>query len=130
MTAWLLALAAFSLPLGAQEPPEEDPSFQPRTYEFNPVKALNSLQAGDSYFGQGKYLPAKSRYTEATLYDPGSADAFRKLGEVDEKLRDFVGARAAYAKYFALQPAARDAAAIQKRIEKWPPPRRGSSPNQ
>jgi len=107
-----------------QEPPEEDNSFKPKVYDFNPLKAKSSIDAGNYYFKKGNLAAAKGRYKDATLYDPGSAEAFGKLGEVAEKLRDFATARDSYAKYLELAPAAKDAEAVKKRMEKLP----GSSP--
>jgi tetratricopeptide (TPR) repeat protein len=107
-----------------QEPPEEDQSFKPREYDFNPLKASKSVEAGDFYFKKGNLAAAKGRYKDATLYDPGSATAFEKLGEVAEKLRDFTSARDAYTKYLDLAPAAKDADAIKKRMEKFPAPKK------
>jgi len=69
---------------------------------------------------KGNLSAAKGRYKDATLYDPGSAEAFAKLGEVTEKLHDFATARDAYAKYLELAPTAKDAEAIKKRMEKFP----------
>jgi tetratricopeptide (TPR) repeat protein len=103
-----------------QEPPEEDQSFKPREYDFNPLKASNSIVAGDFYFKKGNFAAAKGRYKDATLFDPGSALAFEKLGEVSEKLRDFALARDSYAKYLELAPTAKDADAVKKRMEKLP----------
>jgi tetratricopeptide (TPR) repeat protein len=103
-----------------QEPPEEDQSYKPRVYDFNPLKATQSIDVGNQYFKKGKLAAAKGRYKDATLYDPGSAEAFEKLGEVSEKLRDFAAARDAYAKYLELSPAAKDVEAVRKRMEKFP----------
>jgi tetratricopeptide (TPR) repeat protein len=101
------------------EPPEEDPSYKSRTHDFNPLKATQSLSVGDQYFKKGNFAAARGRYQDATLYDPGSAEAFAKLGLVDEKLHDFAAARAAYAKYLILDPNAKDAEAIRRRTAKW-----------
>ena len=106
-----------------QEPPEEDQSFKPREYDFNPLKASSAILAGDFYFKKGNLAAAKGRYKDATLYDPGSALAFEKLGEVSEKLRDFATARDCYAKYLELAPTAKDADAVKKRMEKLPAPK-------
>jgi tetratricopeptide (TPR) repeat protein len=103
-----------------QEPPEEDQSFKPKVYDFNPLKAKSSIDAGNFYFKKGSLAAAKGRYKDATLYDPGSAEAFEKLGEVSEKLRDFATARDSYAKYLELAPTAKDAEAVKKRMEKLP----------
>ena len=110
------------------EPPEEDQSFKPRTYDFNPLKASKSIEIGNEYFKKGSYIAAKGRYTDATLYDPGSAEAFAKLGEVEEKLHNLSAARSAYAKSLELDPKSKDAADIRKRMEKLPgPPIKSSS---
>jgi tetratricopeptide (TPR) repeat protein len=103
-----------------QEPPEEDQSFKPKVYDFNPLKAKSSIDAGNYYFKKGNLAAAKGRYKDATLYDPGSAEAFGKLGEVAEKLRDFATARDSYAKYLELAPTAKDAEIVKKRMEKLP----------
>ena len=57
-------------PQQVQEPPEEDNSFKPRTYDFNPLKASQSITAGNFYFDKKNYNAAKNRYVDATLYDP------------------------------------------------------------
>jgi len=103
-----------------QEPPEEDQSFKPREYDFNPLKATQSITAGDYYFKKGNFAAARGRYKDATLYDPGSAEGFEKLGETSEKLHDFAGARAAYTKYLELAATAKDVEAVKKRLEKLP----------
>jgi Flp pilus assembly protein TadD len=100
------------LPLLAQQPPEEDRSFQPKEYEFNPLRAAQNIAVGDQYFKKGNYGAAKGRYQDATLYDPGSAEALEKLGRAAEKLHDFSAARDAYTKYLKLAPTAKDAAAV------------------
>ena len=103
-----------------QEPPEEDESAKPQVYTLNPLEAQRNVTAGDFYFKKGKYHPAQWRYTEATKWDPGSAEAFLKLGEADERLHDRKGARVAYAKYLEISPNARNAGEIRKKIAKLP----------
>lgn len=110
-----------------QEPPEEDQSFKPRTYDFNPLKATQSITAGNYYLKKGNLAAAKGRYKDATLYDPGSAEGFEKLGEVAERLHDFATARDSYAKYLELAPTAKDADAVKKRMEKLPGPPKSSA---
>jgi tetratricopeptide (TPR) repeat protein len=110
-----------------QEPPEEDQSFKPKTYDFNPLKATDSIRVGDYYFKKGSFAAAKGRYKDATLYDPGSAEAFEKLGEASEKLHDYATARDSYAKYLEMSPTAKDAEAVKKRMEKLPDPPKSSA---
>lgn len=103
-----------------QEPPEEDNSFKPRTYDFNPLKASQSITAGNFYFDKKNYSAAKNRYVDATLYDPGNSEAFEKLGEAQEKLHNFPAALDAYKKFFGMDPSSKEIAIIKKRMEKWP----------
>jgi tetratricopeptide (TPR) repeat protein len=103
-----------------QEPPEEDPDLKPREYTFNPLEASRNITAGNFYFKKGNYRAASRRYLEAGKWDPTSAEAQLKLGETDEKLRDFAGAREAYLKYLMLASDAKDSDAVKKRIAKLP----------
>jgi tetratricopeptide (TPR) repeat protein len=103
-----------------EEPPEEDESLVPKEYALNPLEATRNITTGNFYFKKGNVRAAAKRYLEATKWDPGSAEAFLKLGEADEKLKDRSGAREAYAKYLEISPDAKNAAEIKKKIEKWP----------
>ena len=107
-------------PVEEQEPPEEDESLKPTEYTFNPLQAEKELRVGNFYFKKGSYKAAARRYREATRWDPTSADAFRRLGQAEEKQKDDKAAREAYAKYLELAPDAKDAAAIRKKIERRP----------
>ena len=102
------------------EPPEEDESLAPKVYALNPVQAKKEITAGDYYFKKPNYSAAAKRYLEATRWDPGSAEGFRKLGDAREKLRDFAGARDAYAKYLQLVEDPKEKEAAQKKMAKWP----------
>jgi tetratricopeptide (TPR) repeat protein len=106
------------------EPPEEDESIKPKEYTLNPLQAVTEINVGDQHFKKGKYSAAVYRYLEASRWDPGSAEAFLKLGGAYEKLRDFSNAREAFGKFFEL---AKDDAKwtkevdpIKKRMAKWP----------
>jgi tetratricopeptide (TPR) repeat protein len=104
-----------------QEPPEEDESLKPEEFSLNPLEAQRNITAGDYYFKTTKnYHAAARRYLRATKWDPGSPEAFLKLGESEEKLNDRAAAREAYEKYLELAPTAKNAGAIRKKIEKWP----------
>ena len=106
------------------EPPEEDPSLKPKVFSFNPLAAIKNISAGNYYFKKGNYKAARDRYLEATQWNPGSAEAFFKLGETEEKRHDKHAARAAYEKYLELaQDAKGDTKGndpLRKKIEKWP----------
>jgi tetratricopeptide (TPR) repeat protein len=106
-----------------QEPPEEDDTLKPKEYALNPIQAQKEITAGTFYSKKGNQRAAQKRYLEATRWDPGSAEAFLKLGESSEKLHDFTTALEAYTKYLELDKNAKDADALRKRIAKWPTPR-------
>ena len=99
-----------------QEPPEEDESLKPKEYTFNPLEAEKDLKVGLYYFKKGNYKASTSRFREATLWNPTFAEAFLRLGESEEKLKDKKAADEAYTKYLALAPDAKDAEAIKKKL--------------
>ncbi len=99
-----------------QEPPEEDDSLAPKTYSFNPLEAEKDLKVGNYYFKKGNYKAAMSRFREATLWNPSYADAFLRLGESAEKLKDKKTAHDAYEKYVALSPGDKQAEVIKKKL--------------
>jgi len=103
-----------------QEPPEEDPDLKPKEYSFNPLEANRNMVAGNFYFKKGNYRAASRRYLEATKWDPTSAEALLKLGEADEKLRDFTAARQAYEKYLTVAADAKDLEAVKKKLASLP----------
>jgi tetratricopeptide (TPR) repeat protein len=110
------------------EPPEEDETLKPEEFSLNPLEAQKNITAGDYYFKTKKnYHAAARRYLRATKWDPGSPEAFLKLGECQEKLNDHASARAAYEKYIELAPAAKNVDTIRKKIEKWPAPKPASN---
>ena len=102
------------------EPPEEDESLAPKVYALNPVQSKKEIMVGDEYFKKSNYSAAANRYLEASRWDPGSAEAFLKLGEAREKLRQYGRARDAYLKYIDLTDDPKEKDAIQKKMAKWP----------
>jgi len=104
---------------GQQEvPPEEDTSLTVKEYSFNPLQAEKELQIGNFYFKTGKYRSAAMRFTEATKWNDGSSEAWLRLGETEEKLKDRMAAKEAYTKYLALASDAKNAAEIRKKLQK------------
>ena len=102
------------------EPPEEDESLAPKQYALNPVQAKKEITAGDYYFKKPNYSAAARRYLEATRWDPGMPEAFRKLGDAREKLREYGPAREAYTKYLELAEDPKESVAIRKKMAQWP----------
>jgi tetratricopeptide (TPR) repeat protein len=101
-----------------QEPPEEDEALTPKEYTFNPLQANKELQIGNYYFKRKNYRAAAKRFTEATRWNPTFAEAFLRLGESEDKLKDPAAARQAYSKYLELAPDAKNAEDIKKRLTK------------
>jgi len=103
-------------PSEEQEPPEEDANLKPKDYSFNPLQANKELQVGDLYFKKHSYKAAAGRFREATRWNPNLPEAWLRLGEAEEKRKNRKDAKEAYAKYLELQPEARDAGEIRKKI--------------
>jgi tetratricopeptide (TPR) repeat protein len=98
------------------EPPEEDEALVAKEYAFNPIQAAKELKVGDFYFKKGSYPAAIGRYKEALKWNPGFADAWRRIGDAQEKRKDLAGAREAWAKYLQLEPEGKYAAEIRKKL--------------
>jgi Flp pilus assembly protein TadD len=99
-------------------PPEEDQSIAPTQYSFNPLQSQRDVTVGDYYFKQASYRAAAGRYREATKWNEKNPDAWLRLGEASEKIKDKETAREAYAKYLALASDAKNAPEIRKRAAK------------
>lgn len=99
-----------------QQPPEEDESLKPKEYGFNPLEAEHDVQIGNYYFKKGNMKAAMNRFREATRWNPGYAEAYLRLGETEEKLKDQKAARDAYSKYLELSPDGKEAEAVKKKL--------------
>lgn len=100
-------------------PPEEDKSAATVTdYTFNPLQAKKDIIVGNQYFKKGSYRAAAGRFSEATKWNDADTEAWLRLAEAQEKLKDRHAARDAYAKYLELAPDAKNASEIQKKIDK------------
>jgi len=85
-------------------PPEEDDAQKPTVYSFNPIQAEHEMKVGAFYMHKGSYRAAAKRFEEASRWNPGLADAFFRLGEAREKLKEKDAARTAYARVVQLAP--------------------------
>jgi tetratricopeptide (TPR) repeat protein len=99
-------------------PPEEDSSIAVPVYGFNPLQAQKEINVGNQYFKKGAYRAAAGRFEEATKWNSGEPEAWLRLGEAEEKLKDHKAARAAYTKYLALAGDSKIAEEIRKKLEK------------
>jgi Flp pilus assembly protein TadD len=115
--ACAITLAAQQKPAPkSQEPAEEDESLSVKEYSFNPLQAEKEVKIGAYYFKKGSFRAAAQRFSEAARWDPGNAEAWLRLGEAREKLKDRAAAREAYSKYLELKPDAKNAAEIRKKL--------------
>ena len=106
-------------PGGKEEiPPEEDKSLSVDSYSFNPLQAQKDLNVGNYYFKQHKYRAAEARFREALKWNDGFGEAWLRLGEVEEKLKDPHAAKEAYSKYLEIASDAKNATEIRKKVEK------------
>jgi len=99
-------------------PPEEDKSIAVPVYGFNPLQAQKEIRTGNYYFKKGSFRAAAGRFEEATKWNSGEPEAWLRLGEAEERLKDHKAARAAYTKYLQLASDTKIADEIRKKLEK------------
>jgi tetratricopeptide (TPR) repeat protein len=99
-------------------PPEEDASVAPKVYAYNPLEAQRCISIGNFYMHKGSkgYRAALGRYEDATKYDPNSAEAFFKVGEVQEKLNNKDAAKVAFEKAIKVAPDSKSARDARKKL--------------
>jgi len=73
---------------------------------------------GRLYFKKGDYKAAAGRFSEATKWNAGNAQAWLRLGETEEKEKDSKAAREAYEKYLEVAADAKNAGEIRQRVER------------
>jgi tetratricopeptide (TPR) repeat protein len=100
-------------------PPEEDASVAPKVYPFNPLESERNIKVGNFYMHQHTvrgYRAALGRFQDATRYNPNSAEAFFRLVEAEEKLKNKDGAKAAFEKVLQLAPDSKLAHEAKKKL--------------
>jgi tetratricopeptide (TPR) repeat protein len=88
-------------------PPEEDETVAPEKFPLDPLESDRNIKVGDFYMHKGTtsgYRAALGRYERATKFNPNSAEAFFKVGEAEEKLKNKDAARIAFQKVIQLAP--------------------------
>ncbi len=99
-------------------PPEEDTTIGATTYSFNPLQARKDIEIGNEYAKKHNFRAAANRYLSATKYNDGDPEAWLKLGETQERLKDKQAARDAYQKYVDVASDPKLVAEVRKRLEK------------
>ncbi len=104
-------------PPDESEPPEEDESVAPEKFVLNPLESDRNIRVGNYYWHKGNYRAALGRYERATRYNPSSPEAFFKVGEAEEKLKNRDAARLAFEKVMKLAPDSKLAHDAKKKLE-------------
>ena len=99
-----------------QEPPEEDSSLTEKEYAFNPVQAEKEVGIGKFYFKKKIWKAALGRFQEAARWNPGYAEAWLRIGETYEQMKEPELAREAYARFLELAPGDKSAAKVRKKL--------------
>lgn len=76
------------------------------------------MEVGQYYMKREKYDAAIDRFVEATKLMPDYAQPYKLIGEAYEKKKFLPEARQAYQKYLTLKISPKDAAEIEKRVER------------
>jgi tetratricopeptide (TPR) repeat protein len=101
-----------------QLPPEEDKSKIQEQYTFNPLRSKKDISIGEFYFKKGDFKAAAGRFREATKWNDGNAEAWLRLGDAEEKMKDLKAAQQAWEKYLQLAPEAKNAGEVRKKVER------------
>ncbi len=99
-----------------QEPPEEDESLKPKEYSFQSIESRERFQSWQLLFQERQLQRRDQPLSEATLWNPNFAEAYLRLGDSEEKIKDPKGAHEAYAKYLELAPDSKEAASVKKKL--------------
>src|SRR5205823_6333403 len=91
-----------------------------RAFKYLTVVARISagIRTGNYYFKKDSYRAAAGRFAEATRWNSGEPEAWLRLGEAEEKLKDKKAAHDAYEKYLELASGAKNAEEVRKKLEK------------
>jgi tetratricopeptide (TPR) repeat protein len=91
-----------------EAPPEEDESVAPEKFPLDPLESDRNIKVGNFYMHKGTpsgYRAALGRYERATKYNPNSAEAFFRIGQAQEKLKNKEAAKSAFERVLQLAPA-------------------------
>jgi tetratricopeptide (TPR) repeat protein len=95
---------------------EDEDVLKHAEYAFNPIQAQKELTIGDFYSRKGSHRAAAGRYLEATKWDPNFGEAFWKLAQAREKLKESAEALGAYQKYVEIEPDGKQSKEARKKI--------------
>lgn len=104
-----------------QNPPEEDESVAPEKFVLDPLESERNVKVGNFYMHKGTpsgYRAALHRYERATKFNPQNVEAFYKIGEAEEKLKNKDGAKTAFEKVVKMAPDSKYAHDAKKKLSK------------
>jgi tetratricopeptide (TPR) repeat protein len=99
-----------------EQMPEDDESVKPETFPLNPLESDRNIKVGNYYWHKGNYRAALQRYERATKYNPSSGEAFFKVGEAEEKLKNRDAAKAAFRRVIQVAPDSKMAQEAKKKL--------------
>ncbi|MBV8072638.1 MAG: tetratricopeptide repeat protein [Acidobacteriaceae bacterium] len=102
-------------------PPEEDEAVAPEKFVLNPLESERNVKVGNFYMHKGTpagYRAALARYERATKFNPSNAEAFFKIGEAEEKLKNRDAAKTAFQRVIDLAPDSKLAHEAKKKLDK------------
>lgn len=102
-----------------QNPPEEDESVAPEKFVLDPLESERNVKVGNFYMHKGTpsgYRAALHRFERATKFNPSNAEAFYKIGEAEEKLKNKDAARTAFEKVIQIAPDSKQAREAKKKL--------------
>ena len=133
-TAFLLTQPGFSQTKGSSQtqnpkqptqnppdetlPPEEDESVAPEKFVLNPLESDRNIRVGNFYWHKADYHAALARYERASKYNPNSPEAFFKIGEAEERLKNQDAAKIAFQRVIQIAPDSKFAHDAEKKLEK------------
>jgi len=101
-----------------QLPPDEDKTNAKEQYSFNPLQSKKDVTVGEFYFKKGDFKAAAMRFREATKWNEGNAEAWLRLGDAEDRMKDPKAARNAWEKFLQLAPEAKNAPEVRRKLDK------------
>jgi tetratricopeptide (TPR) repeat protein len=104
-----------------QNPPEEDESVAPEKFVLNPLESERNVRVGNFYMHKGTtsgYRAALARYERAAKFNPSNAEAYFRMGEAEEKLKNKDKAKIAFQRVIDIAPDSKLAHEAKKKLAK------------
>jgi tetratricopeptide (TPR) repeat protein len=104
-----------------QNPPEEDESVAPEKFVLDPLESERNVKVGNFYMHKGTtsgYRAALARYERAAKFNPQNAEAYFKMGEAEEKLKNKDKAKIAFQRVIQIEPDSKLGHEAKKKLSK------------